>query len=203
MALSVGDIVRTSCNFLLGSGDQYQNVYHHIFDGIGGVSDAAVVTKINDWANAMYSELNNYVASNVVEQLSSVDRVDFVTDAWTVVENIGTFTPDFTPASTTQVSANQISPFVIFKTARPQSVGRKFMFPTPETNQIGGIIDASFLAAMVAFASDAVNDITIDVANVLHPGIARVGVNDWLNFTVAIVTNLVGTQRRRRPGYGA
>lgn len=203
MALGAGDIVRVACNFLLPSGDQFQNVYHFIFDGVGGVSDAAVVLAIKAVVDPMYSTLNTYVGIGTVEQISFVDQVEWVVDEWKVVANVGTFTPNFTPGQGAHISANQISPFIVFKTARPKSVGRKFMFPTPEADQEAGVISALFLAAMVAFASIAVNDWEIDVLNVLHPGIPRTGVNDWLNFTVAIVTDLVGTQRRRRPGYGA
>lgn len=203
MALGVGDVVRTSVNFLLANGVQYQNVYHHIFDGIGGISDAAVVADIQAWAEAMYDELVTYTHDGVVEQLSFVDQVEFVVDKWEVVDNIGTFTPNFVPVMNTGVTPNQVSPFVVFKTSRPKSVGRKFLFPAPEGNQDQGIMGAPYVAAVVAYADDAVNDIVLDVVNDLHPCIVRTGVNDILVFESAVVTDLLGTQRRRRPGYGA
>ena len=203
MALGVGDIVRTSINFTLGSGDQYQNVFHHIFDGIGGISDAAVVADIKTWAETMYGEIDTAVANDVVEQLSFVDQVEWVTDEWKVVGNIGTFTPTFAPLITGVVLPNQSSPFVVFKTARPKTVGRKFLFPLGSNLQDQGIITGATVTLITAWAADAVNDITLDVANVLHPGVPRTGVNDWENFTSAVVTNLIGSQRRRRQGYGA
>lgn len=203
MALGVGDIVRTSCNFLLGSGDQYQNVFHHIFDGIGGVSDATVVADIKDWAEVMYAELASSVDTAVTEQLSSVDQVEWVVDKWEVVANIGTFTPAFAPIGSTIILPNQSSPFVVFKTARPKTVGRKFLFPVLVSEQDEGVLAAGLVTKIVAWADDAVNNIVLDVANELHPGVPRTAVNDWLNFTAAIVTNIIGTQRRRRQGYGA
>jgi len=203
MTLSVSDIIRTSVNFLMPGSIMYQNVYHHIFDGIGGVSDAAVVADIKQWADEMYSEIDEDISVSAVEQLSSVDRVEWSGTEWEVVENIGVFTPEITQAEAGHISANQVSMFITFKTARPKSVGRKFLFPTPEAHQAAGVIDGDLLARLVSFADDAVNDITIDVANVLHPGIVRTGENQWLLFQVAVVTDLVGTQRRRRPGYGA
>lgn len=203
MALGVGDIVRTTINFLLPNGVEYQNVFHHIFDGIGGVSDAAVVADIKTWAETMYDEIVGDVKTGTLEQLSYVDQVEFVVDQWEVVANIGTFTPVFVPTSASEQSANQIAPFVVGKTARPKSVGRKFMFPTTESGQNAGVLAAGVLTNLVAWADDYVNDIVIDVANDLHPGIIRAGVNDFLVFTMGVVTDLVGTQRRRRPGYGA
>ncbi len=203
MALGVGDIVRTAVNFLLPNGVFYQNVFHHIFDGIGGISDAAVVLAIKGWAETMYAEIDDHVRTGTIEQLSFVDQVEFVVDKWEVVANVGTFTPDFTPTSAAEVCPNQISPFVVFKTARPKSVGRKFLFPTIEPDQEQGILAGPMVTALVAWADDALNDVFLDVVNELHPGIVRTGVNDFLVFSVAIVTDLVGTQRRRRPGYGA
>ena len=203
MTLGAGDIVRTSVNFLMPGNILYQNIYHHIFDGIGGVSDAAVVADIKAWVDVMYSEIDEDISVSAVEQLSFVDQVDWTGTEWEVVENIGVFTPSVTQAEAGHISANQVSMFITFKTDRPKSVGRKFLFPTPEAHQAAGVIDASLLARLVSFAAVAVNDIVIDVANVLHPGIIRTGVNQWLLFQVAVVTDLVGTQRRRRPGYGA
>lgn len=203
MALGVGDIVRTSCNFLLGSGDQYQNVFHHIFDGVGGVSDAVVVADIKTWADTMYSEYDADIDVGVIEVLSFVDQVEFVVDQWEVIANIGTFTVEMTNVAAGVMLPNQSSPFVIFKTARPKSVGRKFLFPFQAANQDEGIIAGGTLALITAWAADALADIDIDVLNVLHPGIVRTGVNDFQQFTVAVVTNLIGSQRRRRQGYGA
>lgn len=203
MALGAGDVLRTTVNFLLGNGVQYQNVYHHIFDGVGGVSDAVVVADIATWANAAYGAFASFFATDVVDQLSFVDQVEWVVDAWETVANIGTFTPSTTPIGGTEICPNQIAPFVTFKTARPKTVGRKFLFPAPEAAQNGGIMIAGMVTAIVAYAAIVVNDLEIDVLNVLHPGVPRTSVNDWENFTVAVVTDLVGTQRRRRPGYGA
>lgn len=204
MTLGVGDIVRTSVNFLLGNGVQYQNVYHHIFDGIGGISDAAVVLDIKAWAEAAYDELVSYTGNDVVEQLSSVDQVEWDGTKWEVVANIGSFTPTFTPVGGVDVSLpNQDSAFVTFKTSRPKSVGRKFLFPPQEPAQAAGIMVAGYVTAVVAYADLVVNDIVLDGLNDLHPGIVRTAVDDFLVFTLGVVTDLTGSQRRRRPGYGA
>ncbi len=203
MTLGVGDIVRTTVNFLLPNSVQYQNVYYHIFDGIGGISDAAVVADIKTWAEAAYDELVGSTHSGTTEQLSFVDQVEWVTDQWETVANIGVFTPLFVPVGGTEYCPNQVSAFVTFKTSRPKSVGRKFLFPAPEALQNLGIMDGVYLGDVVSYADIIVNDIVLDIVNDLHPGIIRTGVNDFLVFTVAVVTDLLGTQRRRRPGYGS
>lgn len=206
MAILAGAILRSTLNFTLGDGTQYQNVYHHRRVGPGLVlTDAQHVAAIEAWAETMYAEVDDHVVANVVEALSTVDRVEFVSGQWTVTESIGTFLIDFVPVVVTAVAMpNQVSPFVTFKTGRPKTVGRKFLFPMAETSFLSGLIDAPLLAAIVAWADDAVNTIVVDAPlDYLIPGVVRTGVDDFQDFTVAIVTNLAGTQRRRRLGYGA
>lgn len=203
MTIVAGDILRTSCNFVLTNGQLYQNIFHHRRTGVGILTDAQHVTAIDDWATAMYAELVSWVKSNVVSSLCSVDLVEFVAGAWTVVENIGTFTLTFAPTNAGSAMPTQLSPYVIFKTDRPQSVGRKFLFPLTELGYDLGLLDGSVVTAIVAWADDAVNDIVIQVLDNLQPGITRVGVDSFLTWHTAIVTNVAGTQRRRRLGVGA
>lgn len=203
MSISNGDIVRTTANFTLPDGTLYQNVFHHQRTGVGIISDAAHVTAIEAWLENMYNEIITYVKSTTTEALCSVDRVAFSIDAWEVVENIGVFTPDFNPAGGTNQLPNQVSPYVIFKTERPKSVGRKFLFPFIEEATNASILEEAAIEDIVAWADDAVNSITLQALDYLVPGIPRTGVDSWLPFTLAVVTNIVGSQRRRRPGVGA
>ncbi len=203
MTIVAGDILRTSINFSLADGTQYQNVFHHKRTGVGILTHAQHITAITSWAQDMYNEIITIVSDDVVEQLSYVDRVDFVVDQWEVVENIGTFTPTFNPSNVQEALANQMSAFVVFKTTRPKTVGRKFLFPMTEQHQDAGILSSTAVDALVLWANDAVNNITIQVLDYLVPGVPRVGVNAFYEFYVAIVTNLMGSQRRRRPGTGS
>lgn len=203
MPVEIGDIIRTACNFVLADGTLYQNVYHHKRDGVGAFSNPVVTAAVQGWAENMYDELVSIVKNNVVEQLMFIDRIDWVVDTWEVVENIGTFTITFVPVVVAHANPNQVSPFVVFKTARPKTVGRKFLFPLTEDDQDAGILTGAAVTDIVAYADDAVNNITLAPAGWLAPGVPRTGVNEWQEFTLAVVTDLVGTQRRRRPGYGA
>lgn len=206
MAIFAGAILRSSVNFLLDDGTLYQNVYHHRRTGPGLLlTDAQHVAAISSWAETMYAELDDQVSLSITEQLSSVDRVEFIEGAWEVTENIGVFTISFVPtASAASAMPNQISPFVTFKTERPKTIGRKFLFPFTEVGFTEGLLTAGATAAMVAYADDAVNSITVDAPlDFLIPGVVRTDEDTFLDFTVAIVTDLAGTQRRRRRGVGA
>lgn len=206
MAILAGAVLRTTVNFTLGDGSQYQNVYHHQRIGPGLLlTDAQHVAALASWAETMYAELDDSVADDVVEGLSTVDRVEFVEGEWKVTEAIGTFTIAWVPTGAANAALpNQLSAFVSFKTARPKSVGRKFLFPMLEGGIVGGLLGGPEVAALVAWADDAVNNVEVDFPlDYLVPGLARVGVDAFLDFTLGLVTNLMGTQRRRRRGYGA
>lgn len=203
MALGSLDKARVAVNFMLGNDVQYQNVYHYIVNGDGGFSNSTVTAAIKTAVEGYYAGIASSVKNDVVEQLSFVEKVEYVGDDWQVTENIGTFTPTFSPTSVAEVCPNQVSPFIVFKTTRPRTVGRKFLFPTLETEQNAGIIVAGLVTKLIAFGAAVLTDITVDGTNVLEAGVPRVGVNQWLTFQSAVVTDLLGTQRRRRPGYGA
>ncbi|GAH31689.1 unnamed protein product, partial [marine sediment metagenome] len=139
------------------------------------------------------------------EQLSFVDRVEFneIEDQWRVVENIGTFTPAFTPVGAGDALPYHCAPYIYFKTQRPKSIGKKFLFPFTEESQADSILEAPAIAALVAFAADMLTPKAVGGDATLTMGIPRTGIHSWFNFLVAVVGDIIGSQRRRRPGVGA
>lgn len=203
MTVLDGDYLRVTCNFELGDGTQYQNIYTYTRDGTDPVSDAAHVTAIDTQMEALYATLDSEVTADVTEQLSFVDRIAWSVDRWAVVENIGTFVPNFIPVAGGDAIPYQCAPFIVFKTTRPTSVGKKFLFPFDEAKQADSILVAGAVTAMTAFGVIAIADIALGGDAILIPGIVRTGVEQWLSFQVAVVNDVIGTQRRRRPGVGA
>lgn len=205
MSVLDGDILRISANFELGDGTQYQNIYHMVRDGTDVVSDAAHVLAIKGRLENMYDELVSQVLDDVTPQLSFVDRVEFneITNQWEVVENIGTLTLSFTPVNAGDGLPYQASPYIIFKTQRPKSVGKKFLFPYAESEQNETLLVAGAVTAMVAFGVFVLASLELGGDATLTMGIPRTGFNTFLNFLVAVVNDVIGSQRRRRPGVGA
>lgn len=199
------DILRVSCNFELGDGTQYQNIYHFIRDGTDPFSDAAHVAVLKIAMEAAYAAIAAQVKDDVTEQLSFVDRVAFneITDTWEVVENIGTFTPTFTPTNLNEGLPYQSAPYLIFKTGRPKTVGKKFLFPFAEDMQSDTILVASAITAMVAYGVQILLERSLGGDATLTAGVPRTGIDSWWNFLVAVVGDVLGSQKRRRPGVGA
>lgn len=205
MAVVDQDILRVSANFELPNGTQYQNVFYWIRDGTDPISDANHIAGIKAKLETAYADLVGEVTDGVVEQLSFVDRIEFneIVDEWRVVENIGTFTPTFTPTGGTAGLPHQCAPYIYFKTIRPRTVGKKFLFPFIEASQDDTILDAGAITALTAFATELLVDIVLGGDATLANGVPRTGVQSWYNFLVAVVSDVLGTQRRRKPGVGA
>ncbi len=199
------DVLRVTCNFELGDGTQYQNIYHYIRDGTDPFNDADHTDLMRVAMNSAYDTLLALVKDDTTEQLSFVDRVAFneITDQWEVVENIGTFTLTFTPTGTADTIPYQSSPYLIFKTQRPKSVGKKFLFPLIETAQANTILEAGTITALVAYGVQALATRALGGDATLAPCIVRTGLNTSLNLLVAVVGDVLGSQKRRRPGVGA
>ena len=203
MTVQNGDILKTTTPYTLNDGTIMQNVYHHQANFIDPLADGTVVAAIQTWLEDALDYLEVSVSSTVAVGLCSVDRVEWDGTKWEVVANVGTFAPSFTPTAATDPMPNQNSPYVVFKTARPKSTGKKKLFPFTETNFQGSTISAGLVASIVSYATDVLNNIVIGVAHSLVPGVPRTTVEAFLEFTLAVVDNITGTQRSRKPGVGA
>ena len=199
------DVVRISLNFELGDGTLYQNIYHYIRDGSDPVSDQDTIDAISARFAAAYASIDDLVRDDVVSKLSFVDRVEFneIEDRWAVVANIGTFTMSFTAAGAGEGLPFQCSPYIIFKTARPRTIGKKFLFPFTEAAQAETILTGGTVTAIVAMIVDLIAALELGGDATLTPGVPRTGFKQWFNFLVGVANDVLGTQRRRRPGVGA
>lgn len=205
MSVVDGDILRVSCNFELGDGTEYQNIYHFIRDGEDVISDQDTLDGIETVLELAYSRIDDLVPNDVSPQLSFVDRVEFneILDEWRVVENIGTFTMSFAGTDATDALPYQSAPYVVFKTSRPRSVGKKFLFPLGEAQQDSTVLVGGAVTAIAQYAAEILLGVDLGGDATLTAGIVRTGVQTFLNFLIAVVNDVIGSQRRRRPGVGA
>lgn len=205
MAIVDQDKLRVTLNFELGDGTQYQNVYHVIRDGVDVYSDQQHLDAIEVKMELAYADIQAQVPSDITEQLCFVDRIEWNAglSEWRITENIGTFTPLFEPSGGTEGLPFQCAPYIYFKTLRPRTVGKKFLFPFSEPQQTDSILAAGAVTAVTAMATELLAGIALGGDATLTFGVPRTGVNAWYNFLVAVVQDVLGTQRRRKPGVGA
>ena len=202
MTVAPGDVTRVSCRFVLPDGSVCMNVYHYRWVLVSSILDATCVNTLAAQLNLAYDDLEEQIEQNVVAGLSYVDTVAWDGTKWEVTYNVGSFTPALNPTKVGDRVANQNAPFVVFNTSRPKTKGKKFLFGTTEIEQTGSVLSNALVNALVDYASDCMANAIIGALDYAVPGVPRATVNQFYDFASAVVTNVVGTQRRRRPGVG-
>lgn len=202
MAIVNSDVLRTTMVFKLEDDTVVQNIFHHKASIATSVGDGVVLSAVEAWATDTYSTLLTFAHGAIAPLLASLDVVAWDGLKWEVIRNVGSFLPEFAPSDVTDPMPNQVSPFVTFKTARPKTRGKKFLFPMTEQWYFGSTLDPSLVAALTAFGAKVLGDIILVAVDKLIPGVPRSTVDAFFEFVLSVVTNVVGSQRRRRPGVG-
>jgi hypothetical protein len=205
MTVNNGDILKVVYEVTLYDGTIAQNVYYLIADLIAPQADLSVVNGIELWIEAMYAEVEHLVVDDTIQNICSVHEVEWnaVLALWEVTRFVGYFTPTINYSNVGEALPNQVSPFATFLTSRPKSRGRKFLYAWGETTQAFGYLGGPDLTALGLYADEVLDNVVLGPLNELIAGVVRTAVNEFLQFTGAVVTNVLGTQRRRRPGVGA
>lgn len=204
MTVNNGDILKLTFEVTLNDGTIAQNVYHLEARFAAGQSDATVRNEVESWIEAAYSELSPDHVSTITQGLCQLDEIQWnaTKSQWEVVRNVGTFTPTIGYNNAGEALPNMSVGFVTFNTSRPKSRGRKFLFPFGEAQQAGTYLVGATVTNMVDFAGRILTAVVIGPGNTLVYGIVRATVEQFLEALVGVVTNVMGTQRRRRPGVG-
>jgi len=144
------------------------------------------------------------VSSSFTQLQSEVDEVEWnATDSfWEVVRQVGFFTPGITYTNGVDPLPNQVAAIATFPTFRPKSRGRKFLPPFGEDQQDAGILNSTALTALANWATDALADVVVSSGNELLTGVPREAADVFLTLASYVVTDILGTQRRRKPGVG-
>lgn len=205
MAVSDGDILKTTFEVTLDDGSIAQNVYYHRADLLFPLTDAAALSGIEIYLENAYTQLTAELVNTINQNLCTLQQIEWNSgeSIWEVTRLVGYFTPTIVFNNATEGLPNQSSAFATFLTLRPRSFGRKFIMPFGEDRQAGTYLISAALTAMADYADDVLTAIPIAALEYLIPGIPRTGVELFLDFTGAVVTNVLGSQRRRRPGVGA
>lgn len=202
MPVNNNDILKVTMEFQLSSGTIVQNVWHYYASLAAQQADLTVQNTIEEKMEDIYNELSTILHNGMTQRLCTIDKVEFSDGKWSVTENVGSFTPTITFSGAGEQEPDQIAPFIVFGTARPKTKGRKFLFGLPEGGAVGSYLISSAVTALTAAAAEALASAVIGPLNTLNPGVPRVGVGVFYALLYGVVTNVVGTQRRRRPGVG-
>lgn len=205
MAVANGEVVKAVAEFTLGDGTIVQNVFHFIAEVAAPVAKSLVLSAVQSYIEDIYTGLTTYISEDTDTELATVHVVEWDPGEgeWVTERLLGNTLPDITFLGSTDAYPNQVSGVIIGNTERPKSRGRKFLIPFTESAGAGSSIISAVLALLATSLSHYLADETIQDTDVLSPGIARSGVNEFLAFTDGVVNSILGTQRRRKPGVGA
>lgn len=205
MPVDPGDFIKVTYEVTLHDGSIAQNVHYFRAVLLTQLPNVQALIGIELWIEAAYGNLSGSLPATTTQNLCTAQIIEWSASLgrWEVTELIGYFTPTISMVNAADELPNQSSAFATFTTARPKSRGRKFVVPFGEDTQDGTYLTAAALSDMVDFADDVLENIVFDVLEYFVPGVPREAVNLFLDFTGAVITNVLGSQRRRRPGVGA
>lgn len=202
MTVDNNDVIQVVADWVLPGGQHQQNKFIFLAQLASGQTEAAVMTALSTALAALYDELSAEIPSTLQDPVLACDKLAWVTDHWEVSANIGE-----TSCSTTSTNGSDYLPlpvaaYLVGRTARPRSRGRKFMPSFGEDRQAGSGLIAAAQTALGNALLDYLSDITISPGNTLVPGIASTVTGTFLPFVSGIAASILGTQRRRHPSRG-
>lgn len=202
MTVSNGDVIQAVVDFVTGDDAHFQNKWVWVAEFLTDQTDAAVLAAILSHLGDLYDLLTDELPAAIDDPECAVDVVEYDVDSWEVAQRVGEGVIGTTLTGSADVLPYPNSAYMYARTARPRSSGRKFFPPFGEDQQAGGYLIASATTAMAAALTEWLTDIAVTANNDLVPGVASTVTGTFLPFQNGFVRSLMGTQRRRRQGYG-
>lgn len=199
MAVAAGDVFRLAQHFEGPEQVQAFNILA-LKCVTGTCTDAELLAAASTWLKAAYDECIDLISDQVTMSECRVTRMIWSVNKWLVTELIGSVLNPSTFAETTDMLPHAVAAVPVFATAKPTSRGRVNIFGVGESEQEDGLWNSTAVADITAFAGDlrsvlAPGSATLYYAILGDDGTAR-------TTTSAVVTDVPGSQRRRKPGVG-
>lgn len=202
MTVNNGDVLKIAYQAILPSGTYVQNVYYLEAQLAAPQADASVLTAIETWLEDVYDDVRTSMKSTITQDLCAVDKIAWDGSKWAVTDNLGYVLPSITYTLTDEMLPQMDAAFVLFHTDRPKSNGKKFLAGYTEAMQSDGYLIAGALTSLAAYAAEVLAGIFLGPLNDLVSGVPREAADVFLPFALAVATDLMMTQRRRRQGVG-
>ena len=205
MPLDDGEILKAVVPIEMDDGTVTNQVFHWIANVTSEVNNGSLLTLVGQFLDALYTYIDDLIADSCVFLPYYLTRItwDDVAGAWQMAEYIGEVSSNVTPADVNEALPNQMAATVRATTPRPRSYGRKFIPGFTEGHQDGGILSGTATTALANFVADYIDDIDLGAVGALSPGVPRTNEEVFLDFITGVVNDVMGTQRKRKPGVGS
>lgn len=197
MSIQINDIIRIQARNLRNGVDAVQNVYHVKHETGSPVTDTLWVIAVSAIIDAAMFGLATRMSSNI----TPLDLLFFnVTQDVTLPD--GVWTTWAGGSSSADPNAPQVSAEVFWRTGAARVLGRKFLPPSVETENVDGNWSVALLAALAIYGAAFVGSIVTSQGNVAF-GTFNKGLALFNAYATTFVPIDARTQRRRRTGVGA
>jgi hypothetical protein len=207
MPTDAGDILNISARFKTSAGNDIMNVFNLLHASGSTTSDAQIMDMVEDWLDSMYSPLASALWSDMDPYDFKVDVVELQSGKFETVHAVGTRSWVLTtnPSGATDSMAPGCCAVVNFRSTRPKSFGRKFLGIMQESVQNGGVLVGSFLTQLGTFAAQMLAGEVAGGTGAIFAAVIKstLSPTGYWELTEAVVSDIVGYQRRRRQGTGS
>lgn len=202
MSITDGTILRVVASMAWLDANVAQNVYNAVVTGGGGPWDEDdIVQDAKTWLDDMYLNVAAQMSDELDGTTVTVYEYDSVDDDWDEV-GLDTWVYNFTQASAELPRG--CAPLVNLKTTDPDVSGKKYLPGFSEAGVDAGLLTAGAMTDIVAYALDLMTPFAgSDSAATWTPGIwsPTRGIF-YASSLVALTSNVVAYQRRRKRGVG-
>lgn len=205
MAVSTDTVLRAVAEFVLADGTLAQMVFHFLSEFVANQSDSTVTASIVSYIEDILTDVATYIDNGVTTNPMETSEVewDAVNSKWEVTRVLPQDTITWPGTAAGDILPNQIAPVLLASTYRPKTRGRKFIPAFAEAATQGSTLVAGALTALGNAVNDYIADETISANNDLIVGVPSNVTGEFHEFANGDVTDIVGSQRRRKPGVGA
>lgn len=193
--VSIGDIIRITCNMLLGVSDPYVNVFHCQWFGVDGLSDDMAMDQIAEDMDFGYLKLFAHMSTSLnfvdIQGQNLTQGRLLPTKAWptlTTGQSLGHLLPP------------QICAYNFYRTVRPKTRASVYLpGMTEDDNASSGIVSSALQASMQDFGDYALSGFAKVVQHLIYGAYNR-PLDRFTPVNAAIVASAWKTQRRRGRG---
>lgn len=197
---TIGDKIRITAQWALAEGGVAQWVWHYQHTSGADQDNDDVLSSIEAQLRLAWDEIEAIVDNSTLGDTIELALFDAVLGQFDTVAELNMTNEDGTAVG--EALPQGVAGIVKFFTAVGRSLGKKFVFGLFEGAQVDGLLTASAIIDLIAFALEFDDDVLSGAAN-LRPGNFNPVTGLFRAWSKAVgVNDVVGYQRRRKPGVG-
>lgn len=202
MAIAQGTGLKCVVTLTLPANVIAQNIFYFQVIGINPIDEAAALTTIASAMNAIYATIEDYVVSTATLDTVKVHEWDWdPVEGWETGTYIGEAALADNFAGVGDMLPHAVAATITGKTPNVKTRSRKSFAGLTEASSSGSTLAGPVITALVAAAVQWLLTRTIIGSDALDPVVPD-KYGEFAALIVALVSEILGSQRQRKPGIG-